>query len=98
MALVVYRRQYQILDFIRQYIQTNGAAPTLRAIADAIGVSSLATVHEHLQALEEKGLSKRKQGKVRAIELKESEVNYVHEGFDAPILGFIAAGAPIEPF
>ncbi|HJY98976.1 MAG TPA: transcriptional repressor LexA [Patescibacteria group bacterium] len=98
MALIVYRRQQQILAFIKQYIQTTGAAPTLRAIADAIGVSSLATVHEHLQALEEKGLIKRKQGKVRAIELKESEVNYVHEGFDAPILGFIAAGAPIEPF
>jgi repressor LexA len=98
MALIVYRRQTQILAFIKQHIESTGAAPTLRAIADAIGVSSLATVHEHLQALEEKGLIKRKQGKVRAIELKESELNYVHEGFEAPIMGFIAAGAPIEPF
>lgn len=98
MALIVYKRQYQILDFIRQYIQTNGSAPTLRKIADAIGVSSLATVHEHLQALEEKGLIKRKSGKVRAIELKESEVALSHEGFEAPILGFIAAGMPIEAY
>ena len=54
MALIVYRRQQQIVDFIRQHIQSTGSAPTLRQIADAIGVSSLATVHEHLQALEER--------------------------------------------
>lgn len=98
MALIVYRRQQQILAFIKQHIQTTGSAPTLKQIAEAIGVSSLATVHEHLQALEEKGLIKRHQGKARAIELKESELNYVHEGFEAPILGFIAAGQPIEAF
>ncbi len=98
MALIVYKRQQQILDFIRQYIQSNGSAPTLRRIAEAIGVSSLATVHEHLQALEEKGLIKRKSGKVRAIELGQGDVNFVKEGFEAPILGFIAAGSPIEPY
>src|SRR5512138_101242 len=98
MALIIYKRQQQILDFIRQNIQSKGSAPTLRQIADAIGVSSLATVHEHLQALEEKGLIKRKAGKVRAIELKEVEANIAHENFEAPILGFIAAGAPIEPY
>lgn len=98
MALIVYKRQQQILDFIRQYIQNNGSAPTLRGIADAIGVSSLATVHEHLQALEEKGLIKRRSGKVRAIELGEGDVNFVKDGFEAPILGFIAAGSPIEPY
>lgn len=98
MALIIYKRQQQILDFIKQHIQSNGSAPTLRQIADAIGVSSLATVHEHLQALEEKGLIKRKAGKVRSIDLKESEFNADPGGFEAPILGFIAAGAPIEPY
>ncbi len=98
MALIIYKRQQQILDFIRQHIQSNGSAPTLRQIADAIGVSSLATVHEHLQALEEKGLIKRKAGKVRSIDLSEPEFNADPGGFEAPILGFIAAGAPIEPY
>jgi len=96
--LVIYRRQAQILDFIKQHIQSTGSAPTLRQIADAIGVSSLATVHEHLQALVEKGLIKRKSGKVRSIELKNIEVNFSPEGVGVPILGFIAAGAPIEPY
>lgn len=98
MALVVYKRQAQILDFIKQHIQSKGSAPTLREIADAIGVSSLATVHEHLQALVTKGLIKRKGGKVRSIEVKDVELNFNPQGISVPILGFIAAGAPIEPY
>lgn len=98
MAPIVYKRQGQILDFIRQHIQTNGTAPTLRQIADAIGVSSLATVHEHLSTLEEKGLIKRKVGKTRGIELSGENVDYLEEGLEVPILGYIAAGAPIEPY
>jgi repressor LexA len=99
MALIVYRRQRQILGFIKQFIQQNGTAPTLKQIAEAIGVSSLATVHEHLQALEAKGLIKRKAGKIRSIDVAESNINFGKpEGFDAPILGFIAAGSPIEAY
>lgn len=98
MALIIYKKQRQILDFIKQFIQSNGSAPTLKQIAEAISVSSLATVHEHLQALEEKGLIKRKHGKNRSMELTEGDNNFVSEGFEAPILGFIAAGAPIEPY
>ena len=99
MPIIIYKRQKQILGFIKQYIQSNGAAPTLKQIAEAIGVSSLATVHEHLQALEAKGLITRKSGKMRSIDLAKSDINLDQpEGFDAPILGFIAAGAPIEPY
>lgn len=99
MPIIIYKRQKQILSFIKQHIQSNGTAPTLKQIAQAIGVSSLATVHEHLQALEAKGLITRKSGKMRSIDLAQSNVNLgTPEGFDAPILGFIAAGAPIEPY
>lgn len=99
MPIIIYKRQKQILGFIKQYIQSNGTAPTLKQIAESIGVSSLATVHEHLQALEAKGLIIRKSGKIRSIDLAQSNVNLgAPEGFDAPILGFIAAGAPIEPY
>jgi repressor LexA len=98
MAPIIYKRQGQILDFIRQFIQSNGSAPTLRQIADALGVSSLATVHEHLTTLEKKGLIKRKQGKTRAIELVGIPEEFSPSGINVPILGFIAAGAPIEPY
>jgi len=98
MAPIIYKRQGQILDFIKQHIQSSGGAPTLRQIADAIGVSSLATVHEHLTTLEKKGLIKRKAGKTRAIELVGFSEAGLSEGVEAPILGFIAAGSPIEPY
>ena len=98
MALVIYKRQRQILDFIRQHIQITGSAPTLREIADSLGVSSLATVHEHLTTLENKGLIKRKTGKNRAIKVVGNESQPQMAGVDVPILGYIAAGAPIEPY
>ncbi len=98
MAVVLYKRQRQILDFIAQYIQQNGYAPTLQEIANAIGVSSLATVHEHLQALERKRVIKRFSGQVRGIELLDRTFLNKDEGINVPIMGYIAAGKPIEPY
>jgi repressor LexA len=96
MAVTLYRRQRQIVDFVKQFIQRNGYSPTLQEIADALGVSSLATVHEHLQALVKKKVIRKFEGAVRGLEIieeKMSELNTV----ELPIMGFIAAGKPIEP-
>ncbi|OGM63147.1 repressor LexA [Candidatus Woesebacteria bacterium RIFCSPLOWO2_01_FULL_39_21] len=101
MTLVVYKRQRQIMDFIRQYIEVNNSAPTLREIADSIGVGSLATVHEHLANLESKGLIKRTGGKVKSITLLDKKsIKESNDGqsLTVPILGFIAAGLPIETY
>jgi repressor LexA len=98
MAQILYRKQKQILLFLKQYMQSTGTAPTLREIADAMGVKSLATVHEHLQSLEKKGMIRRKFRDVKALEILDTEVNAFVESFEAPILGYIAAGSPIEPF
>lgn len=98
MPVTLYRRQRQIVEFISQYIQKNGYSPTLQDIADAIGVSSLATVHEHLQALEKKGIIKKFEGAVRGIELLDRTVSRNTPGIELPIKGFIAAGQPIEPY
>lgn len=97
MAVTLYKRQRQIVDFIAQYIQKNGYSPTLQEIADAIGVSSLATVHEHLQALQRKKVIKKTDGAVRGIELIDRTFLRMTESVDLPFLGFIAAGSPIEP-
>lgn len=94
-APVIYKRQAQILDFIRQSIESTGFAPTLRDIANAIGVRSLATVHEHVQSLVEKGLLKRTSGRLRKMELT-TPISINNQGVTVPILGFIAAGQPIE--
>lgn len=98
MTVILYRRQRQIRDFIAQFIQGHGHSPTLVEIAKAIGVSSLATIHEHLQVLEKKGIISRFRGAVRGIELLDQRVGEVLSGIELPILGYIAAGAPLEPF
>jgi len=98
MAITLYKRQRQIIDFISQYIQSKGYAPTLKEIAAAIGVSSLATIHEHLQALEKKGVIKKFEGSVRGIELLDRKISgMMGAGVTLPFLGFIAAGRPIQP-
>ena len=99
MPVTLYKRQRQIVDFLAQYIQRNGYAPTLQDIADAIGVSSLATVHEHLAALEKKGVIKKFEGSVRGIELLDRPASRDGAGsLELPIMGYIAAGRPIEPY
>lgn len=97
MPVTLYKRQKQIVDFLNQYIQKFGTSPTLREIADALGVSSLATVHEHLGALEKKGVIKRYKGAVRGIELLDEHLAEVTEGIELSVRGMIAAGQPIQP-
>ncbi len=97
MPPTLYKRQRQILNFIKQHIQTTGTSPTLQQIAEAIGVRSLSTVHEHLRALEDKDVIRRYQGMVRGIEVLDDAPSVDDLGVNIPVLGFIAAGAPLEP-
>lgn len=98
MAVTLYRRQRQIVDFLGQFIQKNGYSPTLSEIAVAIGVSSLATVHEHLQALIKKKVIRKYEGTIRGIELLEKHMSETLSDVELPVLGFIAAGQPIQPY
>lgn len=99
MTHVLYQRERQVLEFIAQFIQRYGYAPTLREISTAIGVNSPATVHEHISQLQQKGFIKKLDGTKRGLEL----VNYekmIADGkpsLELPVLGFIAAGSPLEP-
>ncbi len=96
MPITLYKKQKLILDFISQYIQKSGYSPTLQEIADAMGLSSLATVHEHIQALVRKGVVKRFEGTVRGIELIDERISATLNGIELPLVGYIAAGKPIE--
>ena len=101
MALTLYKRQRQILDFINQFIQRNGSSPKLREIAESIGVRSLATVHEHLATMQTKGLIRRISGSRRGIEITNMDLAVratTPSPVELPVLGFIAAGRPLEPF
>lgn len=100
MAAVIYKRQKQILDYINDNINKYGYAPTLTEIAGYLGLSSLATVHEHLAVLEKKGLIRRYRGAVRGIEVVEEENKNILSNnlVELPVMGFIACGTPLEPY
>ncbi len=83
-----------MLDFLDNYIQQNGFAPTLEETGKHFGLTSLATVHKHLTNLERKGLIRRHTGRSRALEVVPQ--NRRLEGVDLPLLGMAAAGAPLE--
>jgi len=88
------RRQKDVLDFIRSYRESHGISPTQREIRENFGLSSFGTVQKHLKRLEEKGAlarqSNRSRGISPAIERPSSR--------DVALLGYVAAGRPIEPF
>jgi repressor LexA len=87
------RRQRQIYDFVRDFVGTEGYAPSLEEIGAHFGLSSVATVHKHVQHLAEKGYLRKAWNRSRSIEpLEESEPAAV----ELPLLGSVAAGAPIE--
>ncbi len=88
------KRQREILDFLNEFIEQNGYAPSLEEIGRRFGLSSLATVHKHLTNLQEKGFIKRAWNRSRSVELVPSRVGT--RAIDLPLLGNVAAGAPIE--
>ncbi|MBU1084998.1 MAG: transcriptional repressor LexA [Candidatus Beckwithbacteria bacterium] len=98
MPVTLYRRQKQIVDFIAQYIKGKGHSPTLQEIADAMDLSSLATVHEHIATLVRKGVVKKYEGSIRGLEIIDPMYASSGADMELPVLGYIAAGKPIEPF
>ena len=84
--VTLYKKQKQILDYISQYIQINGHSPTLQEIAQAMGLSSLATVHEHIQSLEKKGILKRYDGAVRGLEIVDDSYNSGLNAISLPLV------------
>lgn len=88
------KRQRQILDYLELFIDSSGYSPSFEEIADHFGYSSLATVHEHLTNLEQKGLIRKNYNRSRSLELVPSEIGPV--AVVLPLLGNVAAGLPIE--
>src|SRR4026208_2128319 len=88
------KRQREILDFLNEFIQQHGYAPSLEEIGRRFSLSSLATVHKHLTNLEEKGFIRRSWNRSRSVELLSARVG--HRAVELPLLGYVAAGAPIE--
>ena len=50
------KRQSEILNFLKEFATDNDYAPSYREIGEALGISSPATIHQHIQTLN-KGIS-----------------------------------------
>ncbi len=88
-------RQVDILTIIRAYQRSNGCSPTMQEIADRIHVTKV-TVFEHVETLVAKGLLRRLPHKARSLELT-SRVDLPDDRSTVfPVVGYIAAGLPIE--
>ena len=83
----------RILEYVNQFVQDNGYAPSVREIGAAVGLRSTASVSYHIQALQEKGLLITPDGKGR----KRSIVTNVRPG-QIPVIGVVTAGVPILAF
>lgn len=94
-------RQKEVLEFISESIAGRGYPPTLREIGERMGIRSTNGVNDHLKALEKKGYLAREDLKSRALRpLKQSTGSAVVVGVgddfvDIPIIGRVAAGAPL---
>jgi repressor LexA len=84
-------RQRRILEFISETVREQGYPPTVREIGEAVGLTSSSSVHAQLANLERRGLLHKDPTKPRAMTLSEPRV----EGAVVPVLGRIAAGAPV---
>ena len=94
------KRQKEVLDFISAFVDENGYCPSYEEIARGLDLASLATVHKHISVLEAKSYLKRGFNQSRSLELAP---RYMQEqrrskapGGEIPLLGRIAAGAPVE--
>jgi repressor LexA len=93
-VLPLTKRQREILDYLNEFIQQHGYAPSLEEIGRRFSLSSLATVHKHLTNLQEKGFIRRAWNRSRSVELVQTRAG--GRAVELPLLGFVAAGAPIE--
>jgi repressor LexA len=80
-------RQAEVLQMIRDFLQSTGFPPTRADIAQQLGFRSLNAAEDHLKALARKGFIEMLPGASRGIRLTE--------GLGLPLIGRVAAGSPI---
>ena len=86
-------KQAELLSYIKKYSSHHGYAPSLKEMAEHMGLGAVSTVHQHLVALRRKGL-------IDSVSRKDrnTRVHNIPKLVRIPLLGEIAAGLPIEPF
>lgn len=93
------RRQKEVLDYIKKFIEEREYSPSYQEICDGTGVSSRATVFKHIKSLMERGFLKSIGGKKRSLYLTAAAGSGNSEEEPSlliPLYGYIKAGYPVE--
>jgi repressor LexA len=96
MAETLTKRQKEVLDYVSQFIELHGYAPSYREIAAYFKYGSVATVAEHIESLVTKGMLSKSDNEARSIQLVYAPGIDPTPSVGLPILGLVAAGQPIE--
>lgn len=87
--------QQRVLDCIKQHIERNGSAPTLREISENLGLSSHSSAQDYVEALVRKGAIERLPHH-RGLRLPLSHHrSRASAAALIPLVGRVAAGSPI---
>ncbi|NCN24463.1 repressor LexA [Candidatus Berkelbacteria bacterium CG_4_9_14_3_um_filter_39_23] len=87
------KRQSQILNYVKTYLEKHEYAPSFREIASGLKLSSIATISDHIQNLKEKGYLTSAKNLARSIQLTPT---WDERTFSIPLLGTVVAGSPIQ--
>ena len=87
-------RQTQVLDFLQNFKNQEGVAPTYREISGHFGFKSTKAASDHVRALEKKGYVRLHGNRSRSIEIISAKTNSTGHVVSIPILGEIPAGRP----
>lgn len=85
-------KQKLVFDYIVSFTSTRGYAPSLEEIGKELNLA-ISTIHQHVSALKSKGYLKKENNHPRSVSIFEK----TSDTAEIPLLGFIAAGTPIEP-
>jgi repressor LexA len=89
------RRQREVYDLVCAFVRDHGYSPSLEEIGEALGLSSVATVHKHVHHLVEKGYLKKAWNRSRSVEPVGGS-GTPSTSCELPLLGIVAAGTPID--
>lgn len=94
-------RQLQVLKLVENHQRSRCYSVTLQELATSLGTSKT-TAFEHITGLKEKGLLSAQSGRARSLSLTRKAQRLLEQHPDTdeldgiPLLGRVAAGAPIE--
>jgi SOS regulatory protein LexA len=86
------KKQKDVLDFITEYVRSNGFSPTQKEIQENFGFKSLGSVQDYIKYLKDGGYLNNDSHSVRGLMPATVQQN----SEEIPLLGNIAAGVPIE--